>query len=194
MNAVLELWLPILVATIAVFITSAIIWMATPLHKADIKALPDEDAFCAHLTALNPPPGTYMFPHFESCKNQDGSIDKDKMHERYSSPPWGVLTVWPKSPSFAHNLGRTLLVFFIVVVFTAYLTAAAQPFGAPFGGVFRAAAIAATLGFAFGGLPNDIFFGKPTRFVLTDLLSAIIYALVTALVFALLWPGAVPVA
>ncbi|MEO1513236.1 MAG: hypothetical protein AAFU70_14280, partial [Planctomycetota bacterium] len=38
MDAILELWIPIVLATIAVFIASSLLWMVSPHHKADVKA------------------------------------------------------------------------------------------------------------------------------------------------------------
>ena len=37
----IDLWLPILVAAVIVWFASALIWMAMPHHKKDIKKLPD---------------------------------------------------------------------------------------------------------------------------------------------------------
>ena len=36
------LWLPILVATVLVYIASSVIWMALPYHRSDTRRLPDE--------------------------------------------------------------------------------------------------------------------------------------------------------
>ena len=38
-----SLWLPVLVAAAAVWIASAIVWMALPHHKKDFSKLPSED-------------------------------------------------------------------------------------------------------------------------------------------------------
>ena len=45
------LWLPILLSAIAVWVASAIIWMAMPHHKSDFRKLPDEDAALRALTS-----------------------------------------------------------------------------------------------------------------------------------------------
>lgn len=39
------LWLPALVATFAVFVASAMVWMAMPHHKKDFAEAKDEDGF-----------------------------------------------------------------------------------------------------------------------------------------------------
>ena len=56
-----QLWLPIVLSAVFVFLASSIIWMALPYHKADIKVLPDEKALTEPLAKLNLPPGTYMW-------------------------------------------------------------------------------------------------------------------------------------
>ena len=48
------LWLPILLSAIAVWVASAIIWMAMPHHKSDWRKLPDEGAARRALTPPEP--------------------------------------------------------------------------------------------------------------------------------------------
>ena len=38
-----DLWLAILASTAAVFVASALLWMALPFHKGDYKPLPTDD-------------------------------------------------------------------------------------------------------------------------------------------------------
>ncbi|MDB4450682.1 hypothetical protein N9109_00995, partial [bacterium] len=42
-----ELWLPILLAAVAVFVISSVIHVASPLHRNDYKPLPDEERLLA---------------------------------------------------------------------------------------------------------------------------------------------------
>ena len=62
MGFLVELWLPILVSSVLVFIASALAWMVSPHHKQDWKGLPNEDGFLDSLRANNTPAGQYMFP------------------------------------------------------------------------------------------------------------------------------------
>ncbi len=38
-----DLWLPILLSAVFVFVVSSVIHMATPMHKGDMRPLPNED-------------------------------------------------------------------------------------------------------------------------------------------------------
>lgn len=43
MGFLAQLWLPIVVSAVIVFVASSIICMMTPLHKADYSVPPDQD-------------------------------------------------------------------------------------------------------------------------------------------------------
>lgn len=187
MVSIVELWLPILLGAVLVFIASAVIWMATPLHKEDIKPAPE--ALEGPVGQLGLAPGTYMFPMPEGG-NKD--FKDPAFVARFDKGPWGVLTVWKGKPNFGLNLLRTFIVYLVIMIFVAYVAGRASTPGAPYMDVFQVAGAAAVLGFTFGGLPNDIFFGKPARFVVTGLIEAAIFATLTAGVFAGFWPGATP--
>ena len=62
MVSMLSLLIPIVVSAVLVFIASSIVHMVTPLHKDDLKRLPNEDAVMNALRPLNLPPGDYGFP------------------------------------------------------------------------------------------------------------------------------------
>jgi len=183
MTSLIDLWLPIGASAIAVFVVSALLWMAIPLHNKDVQRLPDEASVKAIARTLKP--GFYMFPNIAAAAGEDSKAVQD----RYKQGPWGVMTVWPKAPSFPLNLIKTFTVFLLICILVAYLTSAGVGIAPSFMSVFQLAAVASLLGFTFGGLPNDIFFGKPTRFCITSLIEAIIYSLVVAVIMALLWPG-----
>ena len=187
MVSVIELWLPILVGAVIVFFGSAIIWMATPLHTPDIKPAPEglEKA----VAELKMERGHYLFP-----MGGNGPKDmKDRAFmERFDRGPWGSITISGK-PNFGLNLARTFAVYLVTLVFVAYVTGQALGPGAAYFDVFRVAGAAAVLGFTFGGLPNDVFFAKPTRFVISGIIEAAILATLAAGAFAGLWPEGAPI-
>ncbi len=187
MVGVSQLWLPILVSSLAVFFISSIIWMVLPHHKADIKVLPDEKMFAERITPLNIPPGTYMWPN---CGSGEGPSSPE-FKSRMESGPWGSLNVIGKKPSFAFNLVAVFSVYVVVGVFVAYITSQSRGAGAAFGEVFQVAGATAMLGYGMGGLPGAIFFSKPCRFVMTEFLDSVVYALATAATFAWLWPSVI---
>lgn len=185
MVQVTDLWLAILIASACVFIASAIIWMVLPYHKTDIKMLPDEAAFKAAIIPLDLPPGLYMYPN---C--QDSSeMKSDEFKARWKAGPWGTINVLSAQPNFPINLLKTFIAFLVITVLVAYLTGVGLGPGAELLTVFRVAGTAALLGHCTGGLAGSFFLGKPTRFVVTDLIDGVIFAIITAGILALMWPG-----
>ncbi|USN99740.1 MAG: hypothetical protein H6810_03515 [Phycisphaeraceae bacterium] len=183
--SIIALWLPILAAGVAVFVVSGILWMALPIHKPDIRMLPDQDAFDRAVSPLGLKPGLYMFPNCADAK----AMKDESFQKRWAAGPWGTINVMGVQPNFARNLGLTFITFLVGSFLVAYLSTIALAPGSDGHTVFRFTFTTALLGYALGGLPNAFFLGTPTRFILTSTLDAALYALTTALVFMLLWPG-----
>ncbi len=181
--SVIDLWLPILVSAVAVFFASAIAWMALPHHNKDIRGLPKDSPIPEHTKGLDP--GLYMWPH---CADR-AELKSEQFKRRFEEGPWGSLNVTGK-PNMAANMAGVLVVYLVISVFVAYITGLARPAGADFVAVFRVAGPAAMAAYCFGWMPGAIFFAKPGRFWLTDLADSVVYALLTAAIFAALWPGA----
>jgi hypothetical protein len=186
MVPVVQLWLPIVLSAVFVFIASFLAWMVLPHHKKDVKRLPDEAAFARQLEQMNLPPGTYMWP--QACTAEE--MKSDEFKQRYAKGPWGSLNVLGKQPNFGMNLVLVLICYLVLGLFVAYITGLTLAAGAEYLTVFRIAGATAVLGYCFGSIPNAIFFGKPLRFVITDLADNLVYGLVTAGTFAWLWPSA----
>ncbi len=184
--ALLDLWLPILIATVCVFFASSIIWMLLPYHKKDIQFLPNEEELTAKVTQMNIKPGLYMFPNCQDPKDYEG----DEYKAKWKAGPWGTITVQPGQPSFGMNLFKTFLAYLVITVFVAYITAASTRAGADYLAVFQVAGAAGVLGHCMGGLAGDFFLGKPTRFIITGFIDGVIFALITAGVIASMWPAA----
>ncbi len=184
MNELLALWLPILISSVAVFVVSAIIWMALGYHNKDIQTMPEEGAFHDAIKPLNIKPGLYMFP---GCHGVD--LKSEPYLTRWKEGPWGIITVG-NQPKFAMNLLKTFLSYLVISTFVAYITQLSISPGGDYLEVFRVAGTAAVLGHCFGGLANDFFLGKPTRFIITGFIDGVIFSLVTAGIFASMWPNA----
>ncbi len=181
-----QLWLPIVLSAVFVFVASFIAWMVLPHHKADVKKLPDETAFTGQLSQMNIPPGTYMWPN--ACTGEE--MKSDEFKQRYAKGPWGSMNVLGRQPSFGMNLMLVFIMYLVMGLFVGYITSLARPAGAEYMAVFRVAGATAVACYCLGSLPNAIFFGKPKRFVMTDLADQVVYALLTAGTFAWLWPDA----
>lgn len=184
MVSLAQLWLPILVSAAAVWIASAIVWMALPHHSKDFIGLPDEDAFMDFLRRAGINKGNFGFPYCaDKAQYKDPAFQK-----KWEEGPCGFLTVLGKF-SMGRNMILTFVVFLVVSLFIAYLGAVALPRGAGFREVFRFLGAAGILAYAFAFLPNGIWFGQAPRAILNYILDGIGYGVVTGLVFAWLWPA-----
>jgi hypothetical protein len=179
-----QLWMPIVLSAVLVFIASAIIWMATPLHKHDYKDPGDkEDAILGLVRSAALAPGVYMVPWCHGKQKDPAAMERMKMG------PWAILTVLP-----GFNFGKSLAVWFvhllIIGFFVAYLTANARAWGADYLEVFRIAGTTAFLAYAGYALPMAIWHAMPWRQVPGRIIDGLVYALLTAGTFAWLWPDA----
>lgn len=187
MDSVLDLWLPILVSAVFVFVVSSVLHMLIPIHAGDYVRLPNEEALLAALREHGVGPGAYVFPRPSSMKE----MSSPEMIARYQRGPVGWLRV---IPSGAPAMGKYLVQWFLLTVFVstlaAYIAAATLAPGAEYLTVFRVVGTAAVLGYCIGTLSESIWKSQPWTIALKFLFDGILYALVTAGTFAWLWPGA----
>lgn len=184
--SITQLWLPILIATVCVFFASSIIWMLLPYHKPDIKAIPNEAEFDEAINKLGIAPGFYMYPNCQNAKDMKSEAFK----ARWESGPWGTINVMGHQPNFAMNLLKTFIAYGLITVMVAYISGMALGPGADYMNVFRVVATAGILGHCMGALAGSFFLGTPTRFIVTCFIDGVIFALITAGVFASMWPAA----
>jgi hypothetical protein len=190
MADLIQLWLPILVSAIVVFIASALAWTVLPHHRCDFKGFPDQKKFDDALASLGIEPGLYMFPYSQDPK----AMREPAFMERWKAGPSGSLNLWAKCPNMGRNMALSFLFYLITSIFVGYLTLLVRAPGDSFIEVFRVAGTAAILAYCFGGIPKDIWFNSPRRVVLTNLIDTIVFGLLTAAAFAWLWPAAATLA
>lgn len=187
--SIAELWLPLLIASVVVFFASSIMWMVMPHHKKDIVFLKDKEAaYLDTMKSLDIKPGLYMYP---GCEMKD--LKTDEGTAKWDAGPWGMLTVYAGKPNFGMNLLKTFIAYTIITLFVVYITGLSVPHGAEYMHVFRVACTTAILGHCMGSIVNDVFLGKPTRFIITCFFDGVVYALITAGILASMWPAAVNV-
>lgn len=184
MDLLPHLWLPILLSSIAAWFASAIIWMALPHHKKDHLPLPNEQGFMDSLRAQNIPAGNYAFPHFGEYKKCNTPEAKKLMEEG----PLGLISIWGKV-SMGRNMALTFLVFLVASALLGYLGAITLPRGASFGRVMQVMGTAGILTYTVSSIPNSIWFGAYTRTIIACIFDGIVYGLITAAIFAAMWPG-----
>jgi hypothetical protein len=168
-----DLWLPILLAGLAVHIASTIAWTALPHHKPEWLPLPEEVKSLQALKALGLKPGQYVSPH-------QGTTDESK-----KIGVQGMFIFWEKVPSMGQNIVLTLLYFLFISFTLGYLASIALPVGAEFKQVFRFVGTAGFLAYCGAINPHAIWF---RRKVAMEYLDGVVFALVAAAVFAYFWP------
>ena len=132
MTSLVALWLPILLVTVACFVASSIIWMASPLHKHDYKSPGDKEGPMMDLLRSHTfEPGVYYVPW---CGGHEGERKRPspEMIEKMKAGPWAMLTVMPGAPNMGKMLGLWAFHLLIVTVLVAYIAANARAPGAGF--------------------------------------------------------------
>ncbi len=187
MVAIPELWLAILLAAVIVWFASAIVWMALPHHKKDFKALPDEQAARDVLGSQNLAPGQYDIPH---CADMS-DLKTEEGQQKFTDGPVGFMTILPNGiPSMGKNLVLTFTFYLAVGVIVAYVAGRTLPPGTEYLTVFRLTGTVAWLAYGMAVVPDAIWFGRPWSSIIKTVFDALLYALLTAGVFAWLWPAA----
>lgn len=185
MTELAGLWIPIVVSAVAVFVASFVAWVIVGHHAADWKELPEEEATIEHLQKSGIGPGQYVFPG--RSPKSSGDLEETRQ-QRMNSGPWGTINIWARQPSMGRNLLQSFVFYLVTSFFVAYLATLALEPGAEFSPVFQVTGTAAILAYAFGGIPNAIWFGSHLRSALMDVLDGIVYGLLTGTIFGMLWP------
>ena len=79
MVSLADLWLPILLSAVLVFVASSLIHMVLGWHRHDFKKLPAEDAVMEALRPFNLGPGDYVAPLPQSMAQMSSPELKAKM-------------------------------------------------------------------------------------------------------------------
>lgn len=181
-----ELWMPILLSAVFVFITSSLFHMVIPIHKGDWKKMPGEERILAEMRTQGLQPGNYGFPMCASMKD----MGSPEMIAKANLGPVGFMSVVPNGPC---NMGKSLLQWFLYCVVVGVIIAmAVAPIlarGAAFKSVFHLTGLAAVLGYALGAIPESIWKGQPWSITLKFVFDGTVYGIVTGLTFAWLWPN-----
>ena len=183
----LDLWLPILLSAVFVFVASSILHMVIPMHRKDVVKLPGEDAIAEAIRNQNVPPGDYMFP----CAGSMKEMSSPEMIEKFTRGPVGFMTVFPSGPpGIGKNLAQWFLYTVLVGAAVAYVGTVALAPGAEYGMVFRLTGTVAILVYALGSVPNSIWKGTKWTTTAKFLFDGVVYGLLTGGTMGWLWPDA----
>ena len=118
MDPIIQLWLPILVSAVIVFIVSSVLHMMFTYYNSDFKKLPSEDAVMDDLRKHNIPAGDYFMPYTTDSKERNSQEFKDKCKKG----PAAVMTVYDHADmTMGSSLALWFLYSLIVGVFAAYI-------------------------------------------------------------------------
>lgn len=181
-----ELWLAILVAGLLCWVASALIHMLVKYHNADYKKLPNEEAVSSALADQSPNPGLYTLPHCIDMKE----MGEESMQKKFNDGPVAMIAIMPNGmPPMGKLLSQQILFFILGSVLIGYLASISISTNADFMMVFRQVFIASFLTYGWAQIPYSIWMGQPWANCVRFLIDALIYAVVTASTFAVLWPS-----
>ncbi len=187
MVSLAQLWLPILLSAVFVFLASSAIHMAFKYHNKEYRGLSNEDEVRAALRKSNPAPGLYFIPYCADMKE----MDTPEMKQKWTEGPNAMLTV---SPSGVPGMGPQLVQWFIysvvVSLVAGYLASRTIAPGAGYLAVFRVVGCVAFVAYGFAYIPTSIWFKRPWSATGKDLFDALVYGLLTAGTFGWRWPAA----
>lgn len=180
-----DLWIPIVLSAVLVFIASSILHMVIPMHKSDYGKLEKEADVMEALRSHGVSPGTYMFPACDSMKE----MGSPEMRQKLEKGPVGILTVMPPG---GVNMGKSLAWWFVyllvVSTLVAYLAWHALPAGEPYLQVFRVTGTAALLAYAVSAMADSIWKAQRWSVTAKFMFDGLVYAMVTAGTFGGFWP------
>jgi hypothetical protein len=180
-----SLVVPILLSAVIVFVASAIMHMVLPLHRNDIRKVPQEDAALEAFRKLNLPPGEYGVPHAGSpagMKNPD-------FIAKMTKGPLVFMTIAPGArPTMAPNLIQWFIYSVVVSIFAGYIAGRALGPGTDYLQVFRFAGCTAFVGYAMALPEHSIWYKRPWSTTIKLMIDGLIYGLLTGGTFGWLWP------
>ncbi|MGZ5039261.1 MAG: hypothetical protein ACXWBQ_00850 [Usitatibacter sp.] len=185
MSFLAELWIPIIVSAVLVFIASSVIHMVVKWHNSDYNKLANEDAVRAAIRAGNPTPAQYVVPHCADMK----AMASPEMQQKFVEGPIAFITLRPPGPPrMGGSLGMWFVYILFICVIGAYVAQRSLPEGATFNQVARVVGALSFLAYSGGSIQTAIWMGKPWSSAAKEVLDGIIYAAIAGAVFGWLWP------
>lgn len=175
---IVDLWLPIVVSAIVMFVASALIWTMFKWHNSDYRQLADEEAARAGLQGNSP--GYYLLPYCLDPKE----LEKPEIRQKYEEGPLAYITIAPNGmPPMAGKMISMVIYFLAVAVTCAYVVTRTLPADAEYLSVFRVAGTVAFLANSFALVPESIWFNRPWSMTAKNFLDALIYSLLAGGIF-----------
>jgi len=184
MSSLAPLWLPILVAAVAVFLVSTLIHVVIRWHANDLSPIPNEDAVADVLRGL--PAGEYRLPWASTAAD----MKSPAFQEKAKRGPMAIIGIW--QGDMAKGFQKSLILWFIyslvasgIAGHVAHSSLGSGPDGHA---AFHAVALTAFAGYGLGLAQQSIWGPKKWGATAKSMVDALIYALVTGGIFMWLWP------
>jgi len=185
MVGLMDLWLPIVLSAVLVFIASSVLHMVLPLHRKDHKKMAGEESVLEAMRSAKVTPGSYYFPFPDDGKD----IRTPEMLEKLNRGPVGFATVVPNgTPAMGKSLAIWFVYCLVISVFAAYLAGRTLGPGVEYMMVFRITATASFLGYSGALAIDSIWMARPWRITFKHMFDGLVYSLLTAGAFGWLWP------
>lgn len=181
-----DLWLPIVVSGIGVFIMSALIWTVLPNHKTEFSGVTTEDALMDALRSGASAPGRYVVPWMggggELMKTEEGRA-------KVAAGPIAYITVQERGlPNMGKMMGFSLVASIVISAFVGYLAWHTIVPGTDYLQVFRITGTATFMAYSLGYISESIWFARPWKSFAINAFDALLYSGITGGVFGWLWP------
>ena len=180
-----QLWLPILLAAVFVFIASSLIHMFSPWHKSDYRAVANQDHAMEVLRSLNLALGDYLLPRPSSMEE----LRSPAFIEKMKAGPRVIMTIMPQG---SVGMGKQLTSWFVyclvVNVFAGYIAGRALPAGTEYLQVFRFIGATAFIAYAVALWQMSIWYSRSWSTTIKSTFDGLVYACLTAGTFGWLWP------
>jgi hypothetical protein len=181
-----NLWLPIFLSGILVFVVSSVLHMVLAYHRNDFWKVPGEDAVADALRPFDVPPGDYVLPHSDSPQELQSEEFRAKVSK---GPTWFITVVHPTT---FFNMGPQLVQWFaytlLVGIVSAYVGGRFLAPGTDYLDVFRLTGTVAFASYSMGLMQRSIWYKQRWSSTLKSMFDGLIYATLTGGVFGWLWP------
>jgi hypothetical protein len=180
-----QLWLPVLLSAVFIFVASSVIHMFLKWHNSEYHGFPNEEAVRAVIREGTDTPGQYFVPYAADEKK----MRDPEVRRKFEEGPVALVTLRRAGPV---DMKKPLVLWFLytlaVSLLTGYVASRSLAAGAPAVHVMRVASLVPLLTYIGGHIQNGIWMGKPWSSVAKEILDGAIYAGITGLTFAWLWP------
>ena len=184
MVAIASLWLPIVLAALAVFVVSAVMHTVLGYHWNDFRAVPNQGALMDALRPMQLPPGDYAVPKANDMRH----MRTPEYKALYERGPVLLMNVSAGGMSIGKNLVQWFVYLLVVGFCCAYIAGRELHPGADYLTVFRLVGFTAFMGYALALPQASIWYRRNWRVTVIEMIEGLVYAGLTAGMFGWLWP------